>query len=39
MQALDDNGTQNLVQLHAGKKAIGCHWVLSIKVNPDGSIA
>ena len=27
MQALDDNGTWNLVQLPAGKKAIGCCWV------------
>ena len=24
MQALDDNGTWNLIQLPAGKKAIGC---------------
>ena len=25
MQALDDNGTWNLVHLRTGKKAIGCH--------------
>ena len=39
MQALDDNGTWNLVQLHVGKKAIGCRPVFTIKVNPNGSIA
>ncbi|KAJ9542957.1 hypothetical protein OSB04_029463 [Centaurea solstitialis] len=26
-------------ELPAGKKAIGCKWVLSVKVNPDGSMA
>ena len=39
MQALDDNGTWNLVQLPTGKKAIGCRRVLAVKVNPDGSVA
>ena len=39
MQALDDNGTWNLVQLPAEKKVIGCPWVFAIKVNPDGSVA
>ena len=39
MQALDDNGTWNLVQLTTRKKVIGCHWVFAIKVNPNGSIA
>ena len=39
MQALDDSGTWNLVQLPAGKKAIGCHWVFAVKVNPDGLAA
>ena len=39
MQALDDNGTWNLVHLPAGKKAIGCCWVFVVKVNPDGSAA
>ena len=29
MQALDDNGTWNLVQLSVGKKAIGCHWIFA----------
>ena len=39
MQALDDNGTWDLVPLHTGKKAIGRRWVFAIKFNPDGSIA
>ena len=39
MQALDNNGTWNLIQLPVGKKAIGCRWVFAVKVNPDGSIA
>ena len=38
MQVLDDNGTWNLVQFSAGKKAIGCRWVFAVKVNPNGSI-
>ena len=28
-----------MVRLPAGKKAIGCHWVFTVKVNPDRSIA
>ena len=39
IQALDDNGTWNLVQLPAGKKVIGCRWVFAVKVKPNGSIA
>ena len=39
MQTLDDNGTWNLVQLPAGKKAIRCRWVFAVKVNLNGSIA
>ena len=39
MQALDDNGTWNLLQLPTGNKAIGCRWVFAVKVNPDGSVA
>jgi hypothetical protein len=33
------NGTWNLVHLLIGKKAIGCKWVFTVKVNPDGSAA
>ena len=39
MDALTDNGTWDLVRLLVGKKAIGCRWVFTVKVNLDGSIA
>ena len=39
MGALTDNGTWDLVRLPAAKKDIGCLWVFTVKVNPDGSIA
>ena len=39
MDDLIDNGTWYFVRLLAGKKAIECHWVFTMKVNPDGSIA
>lgn len=39
MTALDDNGTWDLVSLPAGKRVIGCKWVFTVKVNPDGSVA
>ena len=39
MDALDGNGTWNLIHLPTGKKAIGCHWVFAVKVNLDGSVA
>ena len=39
MNAFTDNGTWDLVRLPAGKKAIGCRWVFTVKINPDGSIA
>ena len=38
MDALNGNGTWNLVQLPTGKKAIGCHWVFAVKVNPNGLV-
>ena len=38
MQALDDNGTWDLVPLPTGKKAINCRWVFAVKFNPDGSV-
>ena len=38
MQALDDNGTWDLVPLPTGKKAIDCRWVFVVKFNPDGSV-
>ena len=39
MQALDNNGTWDLVPLPTGKKAIGCCLVFAIKINPDGLVA
>ena len=39
MQALDDNGTWDLVSLPIGKKAIGFRWVFAVKFNLDGSIS
>ena len=39
MQALDDNGTRDLVPLPTGKEAIGCRWVFAVKFNLNGSLA
>ena len=39
MDDMVDIGTWDLVRLPNGKKAIGCRWVFSVKVHPDGSIA
>ena len=39
MDALTDNGTWDLVRLPTGKKVIGCRWMFTMKVNPNGSIA
>ena len=36
---MTDNSAWYLVRLPAGKKAISCRWVFTMKVNPDGSIA
>ena len=38
MNALDVNGTWTLENLPTEKHAIGCKWVFSVKVNPDGSV-
>ena len=38
MDALTDNGTWDLVLLSIGKEAIGCRWVFTVKVNPNGPI-
>ena len=39
MQALDDNGTWDLVSLPTSKKVIGCRWMFAVKFNTDGSVA
>ena len=38
MIILDINGIWDLVDLPTGKKAIGCKWVFTVKVNLDGSV-
>ncbi|CAM8896855.1 unnamed protein product [Rhodiola kirilowii] len=39
MNALDANGTWVLTDLPHGAHSIGCKWVFTVKVNPDGSVA
>ena len=39
MDALTDNGTWDLVCLRARKKVVGCRWVFTMKVNPNGLVA
>ncbi|WP_284343944.1 hypothetical protein, partial [Dyella mobilis] len=36
MNALDANGTWELVTLPSEKQPIGCKWVFTTKLNPDG---
>ena len=38
MDALYSNGTWELVALPPGKSPIGCHWVYTVKVGPDGQV-
>ncbi|XP_070032783.1 uncharacterized mitochondrial protein AtMg00820-like [Nicotiana tomentosiformis] len=38
IQALEDNGTWELVKLPPGKRPIGCKWVYKLKYKADGSI-
>ncbi|RVW52972.1 Retrovirus-related Pol polyprotein from transposon RE1 [Vitis vinifera] len=39
MAALHSNGTWDLVDLPSGKSTVGCHWVYTVKVRPNGQIA
>ena len=39
LNALNHNVTWDLVELPVDKRAIGCKWVFTVKVNPDGSVA
>ncbi|KAL0404229.1 UNVERIFIED_CONTAM: Copia protein, partial [Sesamum radiatum] len=38
MEALRKNSTWEIVPLPEGKKTIGCRWVYTVKLKPDGSI-
>jgi len=38
LNALQNNGTWELVSLPSGKSIVGCRWVFAIKVGPDGTI-
>ena len=38
MQALEDNGTWELVPLPLGKTTVGCRWVYTVKVGPNGQV-
>jgi len=38
MQALENNGTWELVSLPPGKKTVGCWWVYVVKVRPNGEV-
>ena len=38
VEALENNGTWQIINLPLGKKPIGCKWVYRVKYNSDGSI-
>ncbi|RVW55540.1 Retrovirus-related Pol polyprotein from transposon RE2 [Vitis vinifera] len=38
MAALHSNGTWDLVSLPPGKSTVGCRWVYTVKVGPDGQV-
>ncbi|KAI5311660.1 hypothetical protein L3X38_040833 [Prunus dulcis] len=38
MQALQKNGTWELVSLPHGKKTVGCMWIYTVKLKADGSV-
>lgn len=39
MNALELNNTWDLVTLPNSKKAIGCRWIYTVKMNPNGTVA
>jgi len=39
MAALEHNETWDLVSIPPGKKVVGCKWVYTVKLNPDGTLA
>ena len=38
MDALSSNGTWEFVILPSSKSAVGCRWVYTVKVGPDGQV-
>ncbi|XP_061371825.1 uncharacterized protein LOC133314364 [Gastrolobium bilobum] len=38
MSALQSSGTWDLVPLPSGKSVVGCRWIYTIKVGPDGQV-
>ena len=38
MSALHSTGTWDLVRLPADKSPVGCHWVYTVKIDPDGEV-
>ena len=36
--ALHSTGTWDLVTLPASKSPVGCHWVYTIKIDPNGGV-
>ncbi|RVW35016.1 Retrovirus-related Pol polyprotein from transposon RE1 [Vitis vinifera] len=38
MAALHSNGTWDLVSLPPGKSTVGCRWIYTVKVGPDGQV-
>ena len=36
LRALEKNRTWDLVKLHAGKKAVSCKWLFTVKQNAEG---
>ena len=38
IDALYSNGTWELVAFPLGKSPIGCHWVYTVKVEPNGNV-
>ena len=38
IRALENNGTWEVVPLPPGKKTVGCRWVYTIKVGPNGGV-
>ena len=38
MTAMHSTGTRDLIVLSSGKSPVGCRWVYTVKVGPDGHV-